>query len=816
MSDENPTKHAPAVATPAISPPAPRRPRGAPRTARARATKAVTRRAIGARAASRDGAGLRAAEFMAGGGMGHEALKQVGVEVAWANDICPKKRATYSANFPSTPLDPRSIADIAYHDLPYVNLLHFSIPCQDYSLSGRRAGMEGERGSLTFQVTRLVGEARRAGGPVPVVVVENVEGMLITGRGEGFVRLVVGLHSEGMAVGAVVADAARFVPHKRRRLFLVSWPRERAVPQGLAAVRPNGAWHPTSLRKAVGRLPAEVLRDWHWLTMPEPEGPVPALAEIVEEDRPGMRWSSPRRLEVQAALMRPHDREALEAALARGERVGIMLKKRRRAGPGEPLRPVHQVTFDGLARCLTRGEGYEAQQLIFPDPAAPHGFRTRDLTPRERARLMGLTEDYVLPASVKGALELTGDGLVVDVYRHLAQYVLIPLMRAENGTPPRRGLPRRRRKDGSDAPSAANRPVKRRTVAVDVRLVPAAREMLGRLAQAEGMSLQGFLLACVDRHLATRALPALPRDARARRSKVVYPQPRPRRRDASRDPRRPGGRRGAGARARIADPRSPFRYPGGKAQAAPTILSVLGRAHTLVEPFAGGASVGVRALLTGTAERVVLAERDDGVRAVWEIAAARGREEFEALLRTVEEARPNPNWWEEFLARTHEDHAPHVRAARALLGTRFRWGGLPGGGVRSEAHLGEALRAGTMAARLRAVRAERHRLEVRADAKGVIREFRHDPRAAFFVDPPYSLPGGPAARLYRHHDVDHARLMAALTTVRGRVVATYNDCEEVRLLAAAQGFRVRPLEIIDGHRRRRRELMLIRGGGPDG
>ncbi len=121
-----------------------------------------------------------------------------------------------------------------------------------------------------------------------------------------------------------------------------------------------------------------------------------------------------------------------------------------------------------------------------------------------------------------------------------------------------------------------------------------------------------------------------------------------------------------------------------------------------------------------------------------------------------------------------------------------------------------------MARRLRALRPLAPRIAVRRDAFEVIAEFAGDPGAAFFADPPYSLPGGPAARLYRHHEVDHDRLLGLLAAVRGRVLATYDDRPEVRALAACHGFEIGSVGIRDGHRRLRTELLLRRGTGPPG
>jgi DNA (cytosine-5)-methyltransferase 1 len=54
--------------------------------------------------------------------------------------------------------------------------------------------------------------------------------------------------------------------------------------------------------------------------------------------------------------------------------------------------------------------------------------RSRWLTAREAARLMGLPEGYRLPASANAGLQLAGDGVVVPVVRHLAETILTPLL----------------------------------------------------------------------------------------------------------------------------------------------------------------------------------------------------------------------------------------------------------------------------------------------------------------------------------------------------------------------------------------------------
>ena len=57
-------------------------------------------------------------------------------------------------------------------------------------------------------------------------------------------------------------------------------------------------------------------------------------------------------------------------------------------------------------------------------------MRSRLISPRETARLMGLADDYALPDNYNEAYHLTGDGVAVPVVRHLAEHLLEPLLDA--------------------------------------------------------------------------------------------------------------------------------------------------------------------------------------------------------------------------------------------------------------------------------------------------------------------------------------------------------------------------------------------------
>ena len=59
-----------------------------------------------------------------------------------------------------------------------------------------------------------------------------------------------------------------------------------------------------------------------------------------------------------------------------------------------------------------------------------HAVRSRLLSPREAARLMGLPDSYRLPSNYNEAYGLMGDGVAVPVVRHLAEHILEPVSQA--------------------------------------------------------------------------------------------------------------------------------------------------------------------------------------------------------------------------------------------------------------------------------------------------------------------------------------------------------------------------------------------------
>ena len=122
------------------------------------------------------------------------------------------------------------VCDVNGAELPPCDVLTFGSPCQDLSVAGKRAGLDGGRSSMFYEAVRIIKEMRdatasRPTGPVPRAVVwENVPGALSSNGGADFQAVIDALGD----IGAVdiqwsVLDAQHFgVPQRRRRIFLIA------------------------------------------------------------------------------------------------------------------------------------------------------------------------------------------------------------------------------------------------------------------------------------------------------------------------------------------------------------------------------------------------------------------------------------------------------------------------------------------------------------------------------------------------------------------------------------------------------------------
>ena len=126
------------------------------------------------------------------------------------------------------------------------------------------------------------------------------------------------------------------------------------------------------------------------------------------------------------AMMSDINREKLDEAKSSGRRtVGAVYKRTRLDAFGRKAQRA-EIRFDDVAGCLRTPAGGSSRQVIVV--VEGNKVRSRLISPRETARLMGLPDSYMLPPNYNEAYHLTGDGVAVPVVRHLAAHIFEPML----------------------------------------------------------------------------------------------------------------------------------------------------------------------------------------------------------------------------------------------------------------------------------------------------------------------------------------------------------------------------------------------------
>jgi DNA (cytosine-5)-methyltransferase 1 len=374
-------------------------------------------------------------EFFAGGGMTRAGLGP-GWRCLFANDFDPRKVATYTANWGGSDIRDDDVANLTLADLPgaTVDLSWASFPCQDLSLAGSYRGLGRERDnertrSGTFwpfwKLMRGLVETDRA---PRTIVLENVHGCLTSHGGKDFGAIASALAQSNYTFGATVINAERFVPQSRPRVFFIAVRKDTTIPPSLVASSPRNGWHPPALIEAQSLMTPEAKRNWVWWNLPEPGPRNVAFADLIEDEPTGVEWHAPSQTRYILDLMSDVNRKKVADAAKAGRRmVGGLYRRTRPDGHGVS-RQRAEVRFDEIAGCLRTPAGGSSRQTILVVDGTR--VRSRLLSPREAARLMGLHDGYVLPRRYNDAYHVCGDGVCVPVVRHVAAHVLEPLLSA--------------------------------------------------------------------------------------------------------------------------------------------------------------------------------------------------------------------------------------------------------------------------------------------------------------------------------------------------------------------------------------------------
>lgn len=365
-------------------------------------------------------------EFFAGAGMARSGLGNQW-RCLFANDIDQKKAATYSLNWGADGLLCDDVRNVTTANLIEIaDLAWASFPCQDLSLAGSGAGLKGERSGTFWSFWHLITELAIEARYPRIIVLENVCGTLTSHGGEDFKVICKALRDGYYRFGALVVDAALFVPQSRPRLLIVAVRDDISVPGMLSKEEPEETFHPRSLRTSFNRLPQDLKEKWIWWNLTTPPLRNIGFSDLIEDNPLDAPWHTTAETQKLLAMMSDVNLNKIRSAKQKKRPiVGTVYKRTRRDKSGRKVQRA-EVRFDDIAGCLRTPAGGSSRQLVIVVEGC--GVRSRLISIRETARLMGLPDDYILPSNYNEAYHLTGDGVVVPVVRFLANELLEPIL----------------------------------------------------------------------------------------------------------------------------------------------------------------------------------------------------------------------------------------------------------------------------------------------------------------------------------------------------------------------------------------------------
>jgi DNA (cytosine-5)-methyltransferase 1 len=315
-------------------------------------------------------------DLFAGIGGFHYALSSYGANCLYASEWDKPAQETYFANHGIMPSG--DITKINADDIPPHDILCGGFPCQAFSISGKRLGFEDTRGTLFFDIARIVKHHRPK-----VVFMENVKNLALHDKGRTF-KVIAGTMSElGYKMFSKVLNSGQFgVPQHRERIYMVCFRKD--ILKNNSFVFPNFKIS-SSLK--------DILED------------NPADAKVI--NRPDINIYRTFTSNQMSLFESNYPNRPIQ--------IGIVNK----GGQGERIYdPIgHAITLSAYGGGAGSKTGlYLINSII------------RKLSPRECARLQGFPDDFIIHPNPQQAYKQFGNSVTINVL----QYILCEISKTLN------------------------------------------------------------------------------------------------------------------------------------------------------------------------------------------------------------------------------------------------------------------------------------------------------------------------------------------------------------------------------------------------
>jgi len=416
-----------------------------------------------------------------------QACREAGVEseCVFTSEIKEHAIRVYKENFDDAEVS-GDITKILATDIPDFNVLIGGFPCQAFSFSGKRRGFADTRGTLFFDIARILKEKKPEG-----FILENVEGLIVHDRlsltdkvGRTLDVILATLEDLGYKVSWRLLDSADFgVPQRRKRIYIVGSLKEKI---SLDDLEPSNKKVKSVLEKGkpivetnftkriLGNYPLSDLygksikdkrggsgniHSWDLSLKGKVSGEQKKLLELLLRERRKKKWAvakgikwmdgMPLTIEEIASFFQPKGGriglgKALNDLVEKGYLVYEHPKELRSTTDN------NGYTTSSRVKDISGPKGYniisgklsfEFSQILDPNGIAPtlvatdmgrigvvDGKGIRRLTIREGLRLFGFPESYQISLPERQAYDLLGNSIAVPVVKIVSERLVRKLV----------------------------------------------------------------------------------------------------------------------------------------------------------------------------------------------------------------------------------------------------------------------------------------------------------------------------------------------------------------------------------------------------
>ena len=150
-------------------------------------------------------------------------LKQAGIEPRWLgfSDIDKYANKLFKRRFPNAK-ELGAVEDVSYKKLKgqRIDLLTGGFPCQAFSIAGKRKGFDDTRGTLFFEIQRILEGYIRNKKPISYILLENVKGLLNHDNHRTFTTIYGILYNLNYTIECQLINTKWWLPQSRERIYI--------------------------------------------------------------------------------------------------------------------------------------------------------------------------------------------------------------------------------------------------------------------------------------------------------------------------------------------------------------------------------------------------------------------------------------------------------------------------------------------------------------------------------------------------------------------------------------------------------------------